>query len=218
MRACELKLHHFSPQPLRIPVQLIVWAFDLLPAGVPRTYPELGRAAAGQHGVRAVMALSFLELFGGSCILLMVAWRMAELLLPPGGWAAYPGARLRIAGCRDVLRSTAPSFCFCCPLGGSQGVPVPTFLDCAGLGPLNARQLAAAVVSGLLLPILFVDIRRGLSRLAVVGLSSCLLVIAMTLALLVLDPRRAALPQQVWQGDRWQGPGRMRACSTCAAA
>lgn len=128
--------------------QLIVWAFDLLPAAVPRTYPALGRAAAGRHGLRAVMLFSFLELFGGSCILLMVAWRMAELLLPPG------------------------------------------------LGPLNGRQLAAGGVSCLLLPILFVDIRRGLSRLSAVGLSSCLLVIVLTLALLVLDPRRAALPQQ----------------------
>ncbi|KAL4447326.1 hypothetical protein ABPG77_007359 [Micractinium sp. CCAP 211/92] len=143
--------------------QLIVWAFDLLPATVPRTYPALGRAAAGRHGLRAVMLFSFLELFGGSCILLMVAWRMAELLLPPG------------------------------------------------LGPLDGRQLSAAVVSCLLLPILFVDIRKGLSRLSAVGLSSCLLVIAVTLGLLVLDPRRAALPQQPPPGHHFLSAGIIQA-------
>ncbi len=78
-----IHLHPPTGRPCR-PLQLIVWAFDLLPATVPRTYPALGRAAAGRHGLRAVMLFSFLELFGGSCILLMVAWRMAELLLPPG--------------------------------------------------------------------------------------------------------------------------------------
>ncbi|KAL4443562.1 hypothetical protein ABPG75_011299 [Micractinium tetrahymenae] len=148
--------------------QLIVWAFDLLPAAVPRTYPELGRAAAGRHGVRAVMIFSFLELFGGSCILLMVAWRMAELLLPPG------------------------------------------------LGLLSTRQLAAAVVSWLLLPILFVDIRKGLSRLSAVGLSSCLLVIAMTLALLALDPHRTALPQQPPPGHHVISPGIIQAVGVFA--
>jgi len=65
--------------------QLIVKAFDLMPASLPKTYPALGEAAAGAAGLRAVMFFSFLELFGGSCILLMVSWRMAELLLPPGG-------------------------------------------------------------------------------------------------------------------------------------
>lgn len=40
--------------------QLIVWAFDLMPVNVPKTYPELGRAAAGRWGVQAVMLFSFL--------------------------------------------------------------------------------------------------------------------------------------------------------------
>lgn len=79
---------------------------------------------------------------------------------------------------------------------GMSGGPA-TFCPATGLGPLDGRQLSAAVVSCLLLPILFVDIRKGLSRLSAVGLSSCLLVIAVTLGLLALDPRRAALPQQV---------------------
>lgn len=38
----------------------MVWAFDLMPANAPKTYPELGRAAAGRLGVQAVMLFSFL--------------------------------------------------------------------------------------------------------------------------------------------------------------
>jgi hypothetical protein len=81
------------PQVLLVPTfafsgQLIVSAFGMLPPHVSRTYPELGRAAAGLHGLRAVMLFSFLELFGGSCILIMVAWQQVELLLPDGGGCA----------------------------------------------------------------------------------------------------------------------------------
>ncbi|PSC72470.1 Vacuolar amino acid transporter 1 [Micractinium conductrix] len=126
---------------------LIVWAFDRLPAHVPRTYPDLGHAAAGAAGRRAVLCCSFLELFGGSCILLMVAWRMAELLLPPG------------------------------------------------LGPFSSTQLAAAVCSCALLPVLFIDIRQGLARLSAVGLASSGLVVLLVGALLLLDPRRGAMEQ-----------------------
>lgn len=45
--------------------QLMVWAFDLMPAGAPRTYPQLGAAAGGRAGKRAVLLFSFLELWGG---------------------------------------------------------------------------------------------------------------------------------------------------------
>jgi len=41
-------------------LQLIVWAFDLMPSNAPKTYPELGRVAAGRWGVQAVMLFSFL--------------------------------------------------------------------------------------------------------------------------------------------------------------
>lgn len=57
-------------QALLIPIfalsgRLIVSAFDFLPSATPRTYPQLGKAAAGTAGLRAVMLFSFLELFGG---------------------------------------------------------------------------------------------------------------------------------------------------------
>lgn len=70
-----------------------------------------------------------------------------------------------------------------------------------GLGPLSALQLAASVVSLLLLPLLFVDVRKGLSRLSAAGLASCGLLITMVLALLFIDPHREGIPQQVRRGQ-----------------
>jgi hypothetical protein len=70
--------------PLPCP-QLICGAFDLMPADCPKTYPNLGRAAAGRAGLRSVLLFSFLELFGGSVVLLMVCWQMLGLLLPAEG-------------------------------------------------------------------------------------------------------------------------------------
>jgi len=66
-------------------------------------------------------------------------------------------------------------------------------------------QLSAAVVSCLLLPILFVDIRRGLSRLSAIGLSSSGLVVVLVSALLFLDPQRQAMAQQVQGGGGGAG-------------
>ena len=60
---------------------------------------------------------------------------------------------------------------------------------------------AAALATLLLLPLLFVDLRR-LSRLSVVGLASSGLVVVMVAALLGLDPRRTAMAQQVGRGAR----------------
>lgn len=73
--ACCLQYRHMDARPWRLlspachraaltccnPLpQLMVWAFDLMPANAPKTYPELGRAAAGRLGVQAVMLFSFL--------------------------------------------------------------------------------------------------------------------------------------------------------------
>jgi hypothetical protein len=69
-------------------------------------------------------------------------------------------------------------------------------------------QLAAAVSALLLLPLLFIDLRR-LSWLSMIGLTSSGLVIAMVLSLLWLDPHRTAMPQQV----RWMAG--LRACCRC---
>ena len=65
--------------------QLICGAFDCLPPRAPRSYPELGRAAGGRAGQRAVLLFCGLELFGATVMLLMVAWQQLELLLPTEG-------------------------------------------------------------------------------------------------------------------------------------
>ena len=62
-----------------------------MPPGVPRSYPELGRTAAGAAGARAVLLFCFMELAGASIVLLMVAWQMLELLLPSEGARAGVG-------------------------------------------------------------------------------------------------------------------------------
>lgn len=65
--------------------RLICAAFDQLPPGSLKTFPELGRAAAGAAGQRAVYVFCSLELFGATIVLLMISWQMLELLLPPEG-------------------------------------------------------------------------------------------------------------------------------------
>jgi hypothetical protein len=89
------------------------------------------------------------------------------------------------------------------PVHTAGGPPLlPTYLPTclptwpSGLGPLGPMQLAAAVSALLLLPLLFIDLRR-LSWLSMIGLTSSGLVTAMVLSLLWLDPHRAAMPQQV---------------------
>lgn len=67
-------------------------------------------------------------------------------------------------------------------------------------------QLAAAVSTVVQLPLLFVDLQR-LSRLAIVGLTSSGLVVAMVLQLLVLDPHRTAMPVQPPAGHHWLSIG-----------
>ena len=237
-----------------------MWAFDRLPAHVPRTYPDLGHAAAGAAGRRAVLCCSFLELFGGSCILLMVAWRMAELLLPPGGgakgraqavradaaaaWQVVPfvlpppgGARGSLSGTvqgRIAQEGRRPLPLLQCAAKPASPLPelhlralwrfagasstAPLRLPCtpplhtapAGLGPFSSTQLAAAVCSCALLPVLFIDIRQGLARLSAVGLASSGLVVLLVGALLLLDPRRGAMEQA---RRKVAGAGRGGACT-----
>jgi vesicular inhibitory amino acid transporter len=137
-------------------VQLICKAFDLMPPGQQKTYPELGRAAGGTPGMRILLCFSLMELFGGTVVLLMVCWQMLELLLPS-----------------------------------------------EGIGPLHPPALAALLTTAALLPaLLCVELRR-LSRLSVVGGASSALMVCMVLALLVLDPRREAMPQQVSHLAGW---------------
>jgi predicted PurR-regulated permease PerM len=66
-----------------------------------------------------------------------------------------------------------------------------------GLGPLlSPTHWAALLATLLLLPLLFVDLKR-LSRLSIVGLCSSGLVVLLVLALLGLDPQRKGMLQQV---------------------
>lgn len=83
----------------------------------------------------------------------------------------------------------------------------------AGLGPLSAMQLAALVSTLCQLPLLFVDIKR-LAKLAMVGLTSSGMVLAMVWSCALLDPHRSAMPQQVrpWKERR------LRCCCRCCAA
>lgn len=101
------------------------------------------------------------ELFGGHIILILVSWSMAQLLLPPG---AQPrsAARPAAAAWECLPRAAA------CALNVLMACPSARLPGCAGLGPLSALQLAAAVSTACQLPLLFVDLRR-LSRLAMVG-------------------------------------------------
>ncbi len=66
-----------------------------MPPGSRKTFPELGRAAAGRCGMRAVFLFCSLELFGATIMLLMVAWQQLELLLPAAG--ALQGLTVRLA-------------------------------------------------------------------------------------------------------------------------
>ena len=87
--------------------RLICAAFDCLPPRAPRSYPELGRAAGGRAGQRAVLLFCGLELFGATVMLLMVAWQQLELLLPTEGaprlrsWllAAGTSSQQRVPAC-----------------------------------------------------------------------------------------------------------------------
>ncbi len=93
---------------VRVTLQLICRAFDLLPPSAPRSYPALGAAAGGRHGRRAVLLFCFLELAGASIVLLMVCWQMLELLLPSEGE--------RAAGenaCASMSRCASNWQCWC---------------------------------------------------------------------------------------------------------
>ncbi|KAL4858773.1 Translation initiation factor IF-2 [Chlorella vulgaris] len=128
--------------------QLICLSFEMMPGGMPRTYANLGAAAAGSAGRNAVLLFSCCELFGATLVTLMICWQMLELLLPS-----------------------------------------------EGIGPLHPNQLAALLSCAVLLPLLFIDLRR-LSRFSLLGSLSTAGVVCLVLALLAIDPQRSAMPQQ----------------------
>eukprot|EP00891_Asterochloris_glomerata_P009030 jgi/Astpho2/9030/fgenesh1_pg.00133_%23_58_t len=62
--------------------RLLVGAFDQIPAHMSHTYPALGVAALGSNGKYLVASVALAEFFGGSCMMLIVEWRILAELLP----------------------------------------------------------------------------------------------------------------------------------------
>jgi vesicular inhibitory amino acid transporter len=127
-------------------------------------------------------------------------------LMPPGQQKTYPELGraaggtpgMRILLCFSLLElfgGTVVLLMVCWQM-------LELLLPSEGIGPLHPPALAALITTAALLPaLLCVELRR-LSRLSVVGGASTAMVVCMVLALLVLDPRREAMPQQVngWAG------------------
>lgn len=62
---------------------LLPLAFELLPSGVPHSYPNLGAVAlGGAPGKAAVTSLAGIEMFGSLAIACVVCYAQLELLLP----------------------------------------------------------------------------------------------------------------------------------------
>lgn len=120
-------------------------------------------------------------------------------LLPATAPRTYPALGAAAGGRRG--RRAVLLFCFL-ELAGASIVllmvcwqMLELLLPSEGLGPLRPMHLAAGISTACLLPLLLIELTQ-LSRLSVLGSTSTLLVIAMVLALLGLDPSRQAMPQQ----------------------
>jgi hypothetical protein len=59
--------------------KFISWGLDLLPPGAHHSYPELGEAAFGRPGRKLVAVAAAAELFGGSCMQVIILWRCLEV-------------------------------------------------------------------------------------------------------------------------------------------
>lgn len=65
----------------------------------PCTCPPPGAHAGGKLGHRLVVTFALIELFGGSCIVLLVVWQQLVLFLPAAGEL---GARVGGSGCQRL--------------------------------------------------------------------------------------------------------------------
>lgn len=75
----------------------LVAAFEGIPPGVPQTYPELGRAAAGNWGRLLTIIVSLMEFSGAGLAVTIVVWQeIAELLgqIDSAGGGAHGGGGL----------------------------------------------------------------------------------------------------------------------------
>lgn len=59
--------------------KLLAWALATIPEGLPQGYPQLGSEAFGPRGRTLVMVLAAMELFGGSCLFMIVLWQELEV-------------------------------------------------------------------------------------------------------------------------------------------
>jgi amino acid permease len=57
----------------------VAWAMELMPLGVPNSYPQLGHEALGTAGQRLVTSLAIVDLSCGSVLLMMVLWNSIEV-------------------------------------------------------------------------------------------------------------------------------------------
>ena len=106
-------------------------ACDLLPPGLPRTFPVLGDALAGPTGRAIVSVLAGLELFGAVCIAIVVVIQQLELLLPSEG-----------------LFSLTP-LALACIITGSGFIPVLALPDVSRLAPIAAAGSGASLAVAL---------------------------------------------------------------------
>ncbi|KAL4428159.1 hypothetical protein ABPG75_002248 [Micractinium tetrahymenae] len=120
-------------------------------------------------------------------------------LLPASAPRSYPALGAAAAG--RAGRRAVLLFCFL-ELAGASIVllmvcwqMLELLLPSEGIGPLRPMHLAAGISTACLLPLLLIELAQ-LSRLSVLGSTSSLMVIALALALLGLDPSRQAMPQQ----------------------
>lgn len=71
---------------------LICKAFEHLPPGTHKTFPELGGAAGGRWGRHVATSAALAECWGGACIALLVMWEHLVLVMPEAGRCWRAGA------------------------------------------------------------------------------------------------------------------------------
>ena len=72
----------------------MVKGFDALPAGVPATYPELGKHVAGETGRWFAVVVSMLEFSGAAFATIIVVWKQIQVLVEECGYSrAAPSSR-----------------------------------------------------------------------------------------------------------------------------
>lgn len=157
---------------------LMVWAFDLLPPGVPQTYPELGKASLLGSDGRTFGALR------GNLNAAALTSRQHLLQAAfgtSGTHMALVMAFIELAGTACVLLIIIWQL-------------IQLFLPSHGLFGLSALHAAAVLSTAVLVTLLFVPLRR-LAWLSMVGSSASLTVTAVVVSLSFVDPHQKGMHQ-----------------------